>query len=433
MMKASDGESQPIVAGWLRSRWRGILPLQLCYYAVIALVMVIFAANYPANLPDWRFFSVEIALALLLILNFIGVGTKPGLPSKTQARLEWGFLVLSALLIFGTVWLSSQRDVIYLLSVVCIQASYKKGVWPAGVVFGVAMIVAWFVYQMTLGLPIWEIVGKESALVVGIAFGLVAVTLLHRARQQTERAETLLLKLQTANRELEAAQLKEKELAVAEERIRLARELHDSVTQSLYSMTLYAEAAAELIDTGESGDARGHLRELRDTAQQALQEMRLLIFELRRPALEKNGLAAALQARLDAVEGRGGIQAELLVEGKENLPPDVQAELYAIAQEALNNAIRHAKARCVQIRLRFDGCAAGVEILDDGVGFDVANDQAAGGFGLAGMKERARKIDGTLLIDSAPGKGTRIAIWTPVVPGERRDPAQTTAVKEQAD
>ncbi len=117
-------------------------------------------------------------------------------------------------------------------------------------------------------------------------------------------------------RQLQSLLRSRQDMAVSEERSRLARELHDLVTQLLYSVTLYAEAAAELLRSGETETAAGHLRELRDTAQEALREMRLLIFELHRPALGKGGLAAALQARLDAVETRGGMHAELKLKAR---------------------------------------------------------------------------------------------------------------------
>ena len=125
------------------------------------------------------------------------------------------------------------------------------------------------------------------------------------------------------------------QLAVVEERNRLARELHDSVTQALYGVTLYAEAAARLLSLGEMGMAADHLRELRDTAQEALREMRLLIFELRPPLLQEEGLVAALQARLEAVEERAGLETEFKVEGEGRLPLEIEEELYRIAQEAL--------------------------------------------------------------------------------------------------
>ena len=193
------------------------------------------------------------------------------------------------------------------------------------------------------------------------------------------------------------------------ERSRLARELHDSVTQSLYSLTLYAEAAARMMQDGEHTQAADALREMRDTAQEALREMRLLIFQLRPPALEKSGLAAALQARLDAVETRGGIRAKLLVEGAsgaEQLPLLIQEELYHIAQEALNNALKHAHPRQVLVGLRFDQDAVHLEISDDGAGFALESAEESGGLGLPGMRERAERIGADLRIESAPGQGT---------------------------
>ena len=208
------------------------------------------------------------------------------------------------------------------------------------------------------------------------------------------------------------AQLYEKaeQTAIATERSRLARELHDSVTQLLYSVTLYAEAAAELLASGETETAADHLHELRDTAQEALREMRLLIFELHRPALEKGGLAAALQTRLDTVERRGGTRAELLVEGIEQISPPIQAELYNIAQEALNNALKHAHANSIRIHLKFCKSETEMEISDDGVGFEPGVVGTGGGFGIPGMQERSQKIGGTLQIGSSPGKGTNIVV-----------------------
>jgi signal transduction histidine kinase len=201
--------------------------------------------------------------------------------------------------------------------------------------------------------------------------------------------------------------------AAAAERSRLARELHDSVTQSLYSVTLYAEAAISLLKTGDPVTAADHLQELRNTAQEALREMRLLIFELRPPALEQNGLAAALQARLDSVETRAGIKSRLKVSGEECLPLRVQEELYHIAQEALNNILKHAQAHSVEVTIACDGSYARLEVRDDGVGFDPQNRQR-GGLGLAGMQERAQKIAGELAIESAPGQGTRVSIQVPI-------------------
>lgn len=203
--------------------------------------------------------------------------------------------------------------------------------------------------------------------------------------------------------------------AAITERHRLSRELHDSVTQSLYSMTMYAEAAARLLDTGDTATAAKHLRELRDTAQAALREMRILIFELRPPVLADIGLAAALQTRLDSVEMRGGMPTELQVDGiqdPERLSRAAEEELYHIAQEALNNILKHADAKQVRVHLRFSETEIFLAIRDDGIGF-APTAAGNGGFGLASLKERADTIGASLEIKSTPGCGTEIIVLVP--------------------
>jgi GAF domain-containing protein len=202
-------------------------------------------------------------------------------------------------------------------------------------------------------------------------------------------------------------------LAVVEERQRLARELHDSVTQALYGTTLYAEAAARQLATGQVALASEHLRELRDTAQEALREMRLLIFELRPSILESEGLVNALRARLEAVEERAGLAVDFQVEGKATWSSAVEEGLYRIAQEALNNTLKHACARRVSVSLKQGERAVVLEILDDGCGFDPSLAVPGGGLGLDGMIERAAKLGGELVLDSKPGGGTRVLVEVP--------------------
>jgi PAS domain S-box-containing protein len=218
---------------------------------------------------------------------------------------------------------------------------------------------------------------------------------------------------------IEAARLREQaeQAATAAERSRLARELHDSVTQGLYSVTLYAEAAARLLDEGNRRTASDYLRELRDTAQEALREMRLLIFELRPPELEKIGLVAALQARLKAVEARAGMQAEIHVEGGDTarqVPIAVQQEVYHLIQEALNNVLKHARARQVRVRLEFRETILLAQVSDDGQGFQPAGAQETGGLGIAGMQERAQRVGGALKVESTPGEGARVTLEVPL-------------------
>lgn len=202
------------------------------------------------------------------------------------------------------------------------------------------------------------------------------------------------------------------QLAVLEERQRLARELHDSVTQSLYSVTLYANAASLALAAGKGEVATGYLAELQETAQEGMRDMRLLIFQLHPPVLEAEGLVAALQARLTAVEGRAGLQTQFRVEGERRLPIAIEEDLYWIAQEALNNVRKHAAARHVIVHLHFTAEIVRLEVIDDGVGFDLQAIQAEGrgSGGLRSIDERTARLGGRLTYLSEPGEGTRLSI-----------------------
>ena len=215
---------------------------------------------------------------------------------------------------------------------------------------------------------------------------------------------------------IENARLQEKagRLAIVEERQRLARELHDSVTQALYSVTLYAEAARMALAAGKQEVAAENLRELHAMAREALFDIRLLVYELHPPILEGQGLAAALQTRLAAVETRVGLQIELRVDGGRRLSLSAEEEVYRIALEALNNVVKHARAQHVTVYLRFDDQRVYLEIVDDGLGYDPVRARESGGMGLRGMEERAQRLCGKLEILGVPGKGTTVKVEVPI-------------------
>ena len=171
---------------------------------------------------------------------------------------------------------------------------------------------------------------------------------------------------------------------------------------------MYAEAATRMLSAGQEEVVSEHLNELQETASAALREMRLLIFELRPAALQEVGLEAALQTRLDAVEGRAGLTTDLICKGPLNLPPDYEEGLYGIAREALNNALRHSQANHIQLRLEGDAQYCCLEIEDDGLGFVLEDGFQHGGFGLHGMYERAASIGAQLSISTRPDGGTLV-------------------------
>ena len=200
------------------------------------------------------------------------------------------------------------------------------------------------------------------------------------------------------------------QLAVVKERERLARELHDSVTQSLYSLMLLAVAGQQLAEAGDFDRIAGYMERLNEISQQALKEMRLLVYELRPLALSREGLVGALQQRLDAVEKRAGVDARLLVEGEIQLPASAEEALYRIAQEALNNALKHAVPTRVTVRIQSADDRVTLEVVDDGVGFDPSAIADRGGMGLISIRERVEKIGGTVEILSKPGEGTSVRV-----------------------
>jgi signal transduction histidine kinase len=205
------------------------------------------------------------------------------------------------------------------------------------------------------------------------------------------------------------------EAAVLEERTRLARDLHDSVTQQLFSIALTAQAARAQLEK-RTDRAAIQIERLQETAAAALAEMRGLIFQLRPPAALERGLVPALQQHIAAVRRRDGLPIELRVEGEGRLPHRVEQGLYRIAQEALNNVARHAGECYVVVSVSFDPERVRLEIEDTGSGFDYAQqlvrDEGPGGrrLGLTGMRERAVELGAALRIDSRPGVGTRVVV-----------------------
>jgi PAS domain S-box-containing protein len=205
--------------------------------------------------------------------------------------------------------------------------------------------------------------------------------------------------------------------AVAGERQRLARELHDSVTQLLYSIVLLAGGWSMETAQGELRHAQleTYFDELADLGQQALGEMRLLLYQLRSSVLSQVGLSGALKHRLNAVEERVGIQTKFHTTGEvDSLPLHLQAEVYFIAQEALNNALRHAHASAVQIELTRRNSRLELVVQDNGNGFDP--NIVTEGMGLQNMSTRAQLLGAEFQVISNHGDGTRIRLCLEMMP-----------------
>jgi signal transduction histidine kinase len=201
------------------------------------------------------------------------------------------------------------------------------------------------------------------------------------------------------------------EAAVTSERMRLARDLHDSVAQAIYTIKLYSEASFMAYHAGKVDQIIENLNEIQAAARDATTDLRVLIYELHPPILTEIGLAAALENRLEAVEARVGIQVELDVEGDRKLPQNVETELFRVAQEALTNALKHAQANQIKVHLFLDENRVQLVIQDNGIGFDFQEVEARSqGVGLGSQRERIQRIGGTLRLETAPGQGTKLIV-----------------------
>ena len=200
---------------------------------------------------------------------------------------------------------------------------------------------------------------------------------------------------------------KAQELAALEERQRLARELHDSVTQALYGIGLAAETTRLLLEQDPSRAASSN-EMVRSLARTGMAEMRALLFELRPESLELEGLVAALRKQADALSGRYEIPVETTLGEEPHASMPVKEALYRIAQEALHNAIKHAQPTRLTVRLYCDEHEIMLQVEDDGTGFDPSS-TFPGHLGLHSMRERAIKVGGSLKVESIVGKGTRVS------------------------
>src|SRR5215472_14934544 len=256
----------------------------------------------------------------------------------------------------------------------------------------------------------WQASACAPIMYRGAIVGLL--TAIYRKDELPSEAETTFLATLAAEQARLVAGARKK--AALEERQRLARELHDSVSQTLYGIQLGARVARDRLDHDPAGLAQpiDHVMRLAEAAQA---EMGALVFELRSDPLETEGLVANLVRQIEAVRARHGIAGQTAVRDEPRVPIEVKQVLYRIAQEALRNTGIHARARHVDVRLKARRGIVVMEIADDGVGFDPSQ-PFPGHLGLRSMHERVLAVGGSLEVKSTRGRGTLIRVTVPAAP-----------------
>jgi signal transduction histidine kinase len=286
-------------------------------------------------------------------------------------------------------------------------------------IFCVALIAG---QLLAFGWP--EGITYAPSYLVGVVFiGLYGWSI-QRAESARARSDELAAKLQEANRRLREFADQAEELATAQERARLARELHDAVTQTIFSMNLTAQAARISLEE-QPGKTPALLERLQELARDALAETRSLVDGLRPHTIAEVGLVSAMERHFALRQRRDGLHVSFRVDGEQRGDAPLMDALFRTTQEALNNVVRHAGATQATVELSFAEGGVTLRICDEGKGFDTTEGRHAEGYGLLTMRERVEKVGGTLRVSSASGKGTVVEARVPIgrEPGNEREEA----------
>ena len=390
---------------WLRQRMspRGENVMMLACYGTILAALVAVILQRRADLPAWRFYSVIVALSVLLALNVV----LDDLEKWLGMGARWLYFAVASGLFLVGFWLSGSGALFYLMFMLSAQS------------FVMLRFRSAFLYSLTMmglllallhwGLNSSNLSSIALSLLAGLFFTSSFSVVLVRYAEQTKRATDLLQQLQTANVALEMARERERDLAVAEERVRLARDIHDGLGHHLAVLSVQLQAASKLLDRDPPRAAQA-LTVCREEVNAALDEVRHSVAAMRRSPLDGRTLDEALHTLVRDFDQRAALSATFVADGTPwQLAPAASQTLFRAAQEGLTNAQKHSAAHNVAVSLRYTASVVQLLVADDGR----AASPSADGFGLAGIRERAEQLGGTCRADTQPNGGFRLEVTLP--------------------
>jgi signal transduction histidine kinase len=408
-MNATQPQTSKIYA-WLKRHLAGDRLLQLAVYVIIFAVMLVFIIDHPAYVAGWRFYGTVICLALVLVLNILWTSGE----KHVSYLRRLGMMVLLAGLTLAAVGMGELYNAIYLFFMLTAQASLILDIWPTGILFSLVNMIAWLVMFRAMGGTLEGTLSFGFSLGIGILFVLLMAILFNRYSHQTQRVENLLVELQAANASLKAARQKEKELAVAEERVRLARDIHDGLGHHLTVLSIQLQAADKLVARNPQAAAEA-IQTCRTEAQAALEEVRRSVSMMRQSPDETRPLAEALASMLAEFEQHAGLRTSFEQSGAPvELPAFAYQTLYRTVQEGLTNAQKHGKAVTqAWARLEYQADAVRLLVCDDGQTEQSIPDGTPG-FGLLGLRERVGQLGGSLRSGPGATGGFEIEVCIPL-------------------
>jgi len=385
----------------------------LITYLATYLLAVGSIIRYLVRIRDDRFWLIALLAGVYLVLLF----SKPFL-IRSNRLLTTLYLLVQIAIIGALAFIEPNVDfwaMLFCPLVVQVMNNFPQR--TGFLITGIFTVIMAILMPLGLGFEM----GLPLIFIYGIIYFLLAtfIAIIREAEAAREESQKQQAELQTAHRQLQSYTAQAEELAVLQDRNRLARNLHDSVTQTIFSMRLTAEAANML---QEQNPARvgAELQKLQSLAKSALAEMRSLIFELRPTAVTALGLVPALRQLVVTLERQYGLKVDLRVNGDPQLTESEAQRLFRISQEALNNVVKHAQTDKAVLSIRFDNGRVLIQVEDQGIGFAPEDIRAEEGhMGLSGMQERVDAMGGTMIVDSHPDQGTRVTVEVTLMAEEK--------------
>lgn len=402
-------------SGWLRQR---LLPggsgaLMIAAYASILTALISFILGQ-RDLPAPLYYTTILLLSGMFVLHMFW----PDLTIRLgHRRAAWTHLSLNGAIFlaasyvgFGGSFFSFLPFLIFMLCAEAVVDLPRR----SALAYCAALFGGWLATMALRDFSPEAMLGNGISVGLGLIFSTLFAGVLKQAQDERARAEGLLSELRAANAALEAARGRERELAAAEERVRLARDIHDGLGHHLTVLNVQLQAAAKLVERDPERAANA-IALCREEAQAALEEVRQSVAVMRRSPLDGRSLPEAIAALVHDFGRASPLRANFALHGEaRQLDPIAAMTLYRAAQEGLTNAQKHAAATTVEVALEFRPSQARLRVADNGSGAGGSAAGVSGGFGLAGLRERAERLGGRLSAGPAPEGGFRLEIELPV-------------------
>jgi signal transduction histidine kinase len=414
-MKTSPSETNRLTS-WFKKNTESEKILHWISYFMIFSVLVIFILEYPAgDKLDWKFYCTALILGMLLVINILWFESHHQPFFRRHVLfLHWFFNIVTNALILGAFALTGRAEVVYLLFMQAAQFASMFGVWPNGAIYSTISLSIAMGILKAYGVSISGLIQTAAEFLTGIIFVLVFVLLEERSSLATRRAESLLKDLQAANSALKAAHQKEKELAIAEERMRLARDIHDGLGHHLTVLSIQLQAAEKMVERNPQAAAEA-IRVSRGEAQAALEEVRHSVGVMRQSPAESQPLVEMIAGLVHDFDEHTGLQSEFEQTGT---PIELSAfagqTLFRAVQESLTNIQKHSKGvKQIRVKLEYSAEAIHLVVSDDGQPLGAAPSGQAG-YGLKGLRERVDQLGGEFCCGPSGSNGFEVDVRIPL-------------------